>query len=112
MCWSQRNYRRKYELQTKRKTEAASEKATDKANAQIDPSIKVFTMDLQSVLLCPKLNASALYNRTKICCYNFTLFDAIFKNVMCYFFNETGAEYAHVLSCLFTVFKCCGGCGF
>ena len=49
-------------------------------------------MDLQSLLLCPKLEASCLFYRTKLCCHNFTLFDLTTKAVMCYFWNETCAD--------------------
>ncbi|WAR21214.1 hypothetical protein MAR_015188 [Mya arenaria] len=53
---------------------------------------KVITMDLQSLLLCPKLEASCLFYKTKLCCHNFTLFDLSTKAVMNYFWNETAAD--------------------
>lgn len=49
----------------------------------------VITMDLQAVLQCPKLNASALYYKTKLCVHNFTLFDNVKKDTMCYVWHET-----------------------
>lgn len=56
-----------------KKEEARREKENDKQNK----ASKVYTMDLQSVLLCPYLKASALYYKTKLIVHNFTIFDII-----------------------------------
>ena len=53
---------------------------------------KVIAMDLQALLMCPILQASALYYRTKLSCHNFTIFDMKTKDVMCYFWNETEGD--------------------
>ncbi|CAH1104328.1 unnamed protein product [Psylliodes chrysocephalus] len=53
-----------YNRHIERKDEARNEKDKDKANQ--DPSVVVFTIDLQAVLLCPFLKASALYYKTKL----------------------------------------------
>ncbi|XP_031334040.1 uncharacterized protein LOC116164052 [Photinus pyralis] len=53
-----------------KKEEARAAKANDKNSKN-----RVFTMDLQSVLLCPRSNVSALYYRTKLIVHNFTIFD-------------------------------------
>ncbi|WAR05978.1 LOW QUALITY PROTEIN: hypothetical protein MAR_021347, partial [Mya arenaria] len=53
---------------------------------------KVITMDLQAVLLCPKLQASALYYHTKLACHNFTIMDISCKSVSCYFWTEVEGD--------------------
>lgn len=67
---------------------AAREKGRDKTSAIENSSIKVITMDVQSVLLAPKLQASALYYKTKLACHNFTVYDLASKEVSCYFWYE------------------------
>lgn len=81
-----------YQVHIQRKNRARAEKESDKEKASEDPSLKVITMDLQSVLLCPKLNASALYYRTKLTCHNFTVMDLTSKNVQCYFWSENQGD--------------------
>lgn len=66
---------REYMKHIKRKTNAQENKEADKVKAKCDPSVKVLTMILQSLLLCPKLEASCMYYRTKLCCHNFTMFN-------------------------------------
>lgn len=48
----------------------------------------VFTMDLQSVLLAPRLQASALYYKTKLCMHNCTLFDLKTSEGSCFTWHE------------------------
>lgn len=50
---------------------------------------EIFTMDLQSVLLCPKSNVSSLYYKTKLIVHNFTVYDLKRKNGFCFLWNET-----------------------
>lgn len=52
----------------------------------------VLTQDLQSVKICPSLNASALYYKTKLICYNFTIFDINNHTARCCWFDETDAD--------------------
>ena len=78
---------------------AQEEKARDKVRAGNEQGVKCETMDLQSVLLCPRLNASALYYKTKLCVHNFTVYDLLGKHCVCYVWNEcegglTGNEFA------------------
>ena len=78
---------------------AQEEKARDKVRAGNEQGVKCVTMDLQSVLLCPRLNASALYYKTKLCVHNFTVYDLLGKHCVCYVWNEcegglTGNEFA------------------
>lgn len=77
-----------YNLHQNRKIDAREEKERDKENSKCDASLRVVTMDLQAVLLSPKLNASALYYKTKLACHHFTVFDLSSKDVSCYFWHE------------------------
>lgn len=81
-----------YQAHIKRKTEAREAKTVDKELAENDPAIKVITMDLESLLICPRLQASSLYYKMKLSCHNFTIFDLTTKDVLCYFWNETEGD--------------------
>ncbi|KAB0793756.1 hypothetical protein PPYR_13376 [Photinus pyralis] len=70
-----------------KKEEARAAKANDKNSKN-----RVFTMDLQSVLLCPRSNVSALYYRTKLIVHNFTIFDMHSKDGYCYLWHEGEGE--------------------
>jgi len=72
-----------YEIHQCRKESARLEKQSDKTQKS-----NVFTMDLQAVLLAPRLQASALYYKTKLCVHNFTLFDLSTKAGICYTWHE------------------------
>lgn len=85
-----------------KKEEARTEKAEDK-----NSNNKVFTMDLQSVLLCPKSNVSALYYRTKLIVHNFTIFDLGTKDGYCYLWHEGEGELnANCFSSIICDFLC------
>lgn len=80
-----------YDSHINKKNKAREEKERDKQQA-IDGTAIVLTMDLQAVKVCPSLNASAVYYKTKLCCHNFSIYDLASHNVSCYWFNETQAE--------------------
>ncbi|XP_067635557.1 uncharacterized protein [Eurosta solidaginis] len=46
----------------------------------------------EAVKLCPKLNASAAYYKTKLAVHNFTAYNLVTKEVVCYWFDETAAD--------------------
>ncbi|KAK6177541.1 hypothetical protein SNE40_015624 [Patella caerulea] len=71
-----------------RKTKARNEKVRDKERAIENSKIKVSTMDLQSVLICPSIQASAVYYKTKLACHNFTTHNLATRDVHCYFWHE------------------------
>lgn len=73
------------------KNRAREEKDYDKKKA-IEGSAVVLTMDVQAVKVCPSLNASALYYKTKLCCHNFTIYDLASHAATCYWFNETQTD--------------------
>lgn len=74
-----------------RKEAARAEKAKDKEMGAEGKCI-VLTQDLQSVKICPSLNASALYYKTKLICHKFTIFDINNHTARCCWFDETDAD--------------------
>ena len=76
----------------RRKDEARDAKERDKDRTRTERNLKVLTVDLQSLLLCPKLNASSLYYKMKLSCHNYTIFDLATRKVMCYFWYECHGE--------------------
>lgn len=77
-----------YRLHIERKDCARNEKHTDKQKAMDNNKFKVFTMDVQSVLLSPSIQASAIYFKTKLACHNFTTYNLVSKDVKSYFWHE------------------------
>lgn len=74
----------KYQEHINLKNQARVEKSQDK-----DSPNEVFTMDLQSVLLCPKSTVSSLYYKTKLIVHNFTIYDIKRQQGYCYLWNES-----------------------
>ncbi|ESO99436.1 hypothetical protein LOTGIDRAFT_158521 [Lottia gigantea] len=74
-----------YNLHIARKIDARNEKIRDKLRAETDGSVKVVSLDLQSLLLCPLLTASSMYYKIKLGCHNYTIFDLVTKEAMNYF---------------------------
>lgn len=72
-----------YKKHIEKKKAARLEKEADKKLA-IDGKITVLTVDLQSVKVCPKVQASAVYYKTKLCCHNFTVYNLATHEVTCY----------------------------
>ncbi|XP_072393717.1 uncharacterized protein [Diabrotica undecimpunctata] len=66
------------------KKEGARAKKENKTNKKY-----VFTMDLQSVLLCPKSNVSSLYYKTKLAVHNITFFNLHTKEIKYYVWHES-----------------------
>ncbi|CAG9818856.1 unnamed protein product [Phaedon cochleariae] len=73
-----------YECHQLKKREARESKAADK-----ESNNKVYCMDLQSVLLCPKSNVSSLYFKTKLIVHNFTIYNMKTKEAYCYLWHES-----------------------
>ena len=79
-----------YEKHIQRKNAARNQKSNDKSDD--DPCHEVWCMDVQAVLTCPKLNASALYYKTKLALHNFTMYNLKTAEVRCYVWNETEGD--------------------
>lgn len=75
-----------YDRHMAKKEEAREAKKN--AIASANEKTVVITVDVQSVLLAPKLLASALYYKLKLQCHNFTVYDVLSKNVSIYFWHE------------------------
>lgn len=93
-----------YQLHAIDKNLARDEKVRDTESEK-----NVFTMDMQCVLLCPLLKASAVYFKMKLAVHNFTIFDNITKDGLCYLWHErearvTASEFASLV-CKFIVDK-------
>ncbi|KAK3793670.1 hypothetical protein RRG08_014564 [Elysia crispata] len=56
--------------------------------------ISVWTMDLESVLMCPKAKPSAMYYRTKLVVHNMTYLNLKTKEGYCYVFDETNGDHS------------------
>lgn len=81
----------KYAEHIKRKDRARTEKATDKDLAQSGQCI-VLTMDLQAVKVCPVVQASSIFFKTKLSCHNFTIYDVVSHHSTCYWFTECDCD--------------------
>jgi hypothetical protein len=86
----------------KKKDAARNAKQQDKERTKEDERLKVFTMDLQAVLLSPCLKASALYYKTKLCVHNFSIYDLKTGDVVCYVWHEGqgGLNASEFASCV------------
>ena len=89
-----------YNTHLAKKEAARSEKNRDKTDGNDHHS--VWTMDVQAVLISPKLNASALYYKTKLASHNFTMYNIKTGETKCYVWDETEADLSsHVFtSCI------------
>jgi len=52
----------------------------------------MFTMDVQAVQLVPHLKASALYFKQKLAIHNFTVYNVVTHEVVCYVWHEGEGE--------------------
>ena len=77
-----------YQDHVEKKQRAREEKAKDKKASIENDDVKVLTMDLQAVMICLRVNASAVYYKTKLACHNFTTYDLGNGDVSCYFWHE------------------------
>ena len=72
----------------KRKTEAQNEKLRDRSVAKDYRHTAVVTLDLQVVLLAPKLFANVSYFKTKLACHDVTLYNLETKTAPCRLWHE------------------------
>ena len=49
-------------------------------------------MDLQAVKVAPCVQASSMYYKTKLAVHNFTMYNLVSQEVVCYWFDETEAD--------------------
>ncbi|CAH1170722.1 unnamed protein product [Phaedon cochleariae] len=86
-----------YNEHLEKKVAARDEKTRDKMEKKW-----VFTVDLQSVLMAPMTNASAMYYKSKLVVHNFTIFDLKSLDGYCFLWHEgegslTANEFASIM---------------
>ncbi|CAG9828328.1 unnamed protein product [Diabrotica balteata] len=76
--------------------------AKNAAKSETDDSHLVLTIDLQSVLLCPKTEASRMFYKQKLQLHNFTIFVLNNKDVSLYVWHESngGVSSNEFTSCI------------
>lgn len=78
-----------YAKHIKKKQEAIAEKEADKSKAlKNSGEVRSYTVDLQAVLLAPRLNAAANYYKTKLKVHNQVYYNLSSKDVSCYVWHE------------------------
>ena len=79
-----------------------AQQAKKQAKELANEGTLVVTMDVQSVLLAPKLQASAVYYKKKIQLHNFTIYELNNSDVTLYVWNETdgGVTSNEFTSCI------------
>lgn len=83
-----------------KKDEARLEKDNDKKGDN-----EVYTMDLQSVLLCPRSNVSSLYYKTKLIVHNFTIYNLKTQDGYCFLWHEgEGGLSANIFASIICTF--------
>ena len=82
-----------------------------KREAEGTDNIMVLTLDLQVVLLAPRVFANANYYKTKLCCHDFTIYNLSNRDVMWYIWLEVNGELksSNFASCIFGSSRVSGG---
>ena len=84
-----------------KKARAQQEKESDKAAAKLDPTLSVWTMDVQAVMIYPKTAASCMFYKTKLKLHNFTLYSLDTQEGYCYAWDEcNGGFYSDIFAWL------------
>jgi hypothetical protein len=78
-----------WDVHRRKKDEARKSKENDKENSELQ---HVYTMDLEAVMVCPRMQASSLYFRMKLVVHNFTLYNVKTKDGHCFMWDESEAE--------------------
>lgn len=80
-----------YQIHIKKKIEAQEEKKRDKEDA-IKGINFTFTMDVQAVKLCPVIEASSMYYKTRLQVHNFTIYNIATHQCTNYVWNESEGD--------------------
>lgn len=72
----------------RKKEEARESKEADKQTAELDKGVEVLCMDLQSLLIFPRLQASRLYYKMKLSCHNLTMYNLDTEQTKNYLWHE------------------------
>ncbi len=76
-----------FAVHIQKKNDARAAKEYDKQHGK-----HVYTGDVQAILICPRLKASAVYYKTKLTVHNFTIYNLKTGDVDLYVWNETQAD--------------------
>lgn len=94
-----------YNLHLQDKETAREEKEKDKSESQIDDKFLAYCVDLQAVLLAPRLNVTANYYKTKLKVHNLTYYNLNNKDVTCFVWHEgEGGLESDVFASIATIF--------
>jgi len=76
MCAPEKEqYKPQIEQHLARNKEAQTAKATNKQRVKDDKAFRSVSFDLQSVLQVPSSDASLMYYKRKLCCYDLTIYE-------------------------------------
>lgn len=101
-CKTGNIFEENYRSHIQRNDAARDKKAKDKENGQQQ---HVYTMDLQSILLCPMLKASSIYYKKKLVVHNFTIYNLKTNDGYCFIWNESeGQISANEFPCIIYYF--------
>lgn len=89
--FNQLKKKEQYENHILQKDRAQNEKKGDTERVKAE-EVHVFTQDTQSMKLCPCVNASAMYYKTKLCVHNFTMYNNGTKDAVTYWWDETQSD--------------------
>ncbi|XP_065221373.1 uncharacterized protein LOC135846299 [Planococcus citri] len=78
-----------YQLHRQKKDIAQNEKTADIKNLE---KKFVFSMDVQAVMVCPLMKASAVFFKTKLNVHNFTIYDPRTHDGLCNLWDESEAD--------------------
>ena len=92
----------KYTVHIKNKETSRKIKEEDKEQAKTSQSTCMACFDFQKVLSSPKTEASCLYYKRKLSVFNFTIYDIVLHEGVCYIWSENDAKKGsnEVASCL------------
>ena len=86
-----------------RKKQAREQKEADKNESVADETMKTVCFDLEQVLPAPCTNASTLFYKRKLSCYNLSVYDMATKDAALYMWHEAvaGRGSSEIASCVY-----------
>ncbi|XP_071056957.1 uncharacterized protein [Onthophagus taurus] len=96
------NLRERYNLHTAEKTAVRAKKAVCKSEAQENPYILCAVFDLQQVIY-PISKESAIFYKSRLSTFNFTVYNIANKDCNCFFWDETASRRgsSEIATCIF-----------
>ena len=96
-----------YNIHIKNKLRAKELMDLDKEEALTNKSICAASFDVEKTLTTPRSNVSMMYYKRKLNVYNFTIYNLVTHEGICYLWNETigGKGANEIASCLWRFIK-------